>query len=100
MIIDIKQTAEEVLVKMTGSLDTLASEQSEQQVVEIEAMADKPIAIDCIDLDYIASSGLRLLLRIRKAAAAKSNKVKLIGVNDNIMEVLRVTHFDKMFDLQ
>lgn len=100
MIIDIKQTAEEVLVKMTGSLDTLASEQSEQQVVEIEAMADKPIVIDCIDLDYIASSGLRLLLRIRKAAAAKGNKVILIGVNDNIMEVLRVTHFDKMFDLQ
>lgn len=49
-------------------------------------------------LNYIASSGLRALLRMRKAAAAKGNKVTLQGVNTNIMEVLQVTHFDKMFE--
>lgn len=100
MTIDIKQTTEGVLAVMTGSLDTLASEQSEQKVMELEALADKPITIDCNNLDYIASSGLRLFLRIRKAAFANGKKIKLIGVNENIMEVLRVTHFDVMFDIQ
>lgn len=97
MEIKIQNNPENVVVTMNGSLDTLAAEQAEPTVKELESMASKPMVIDCCALDYIASSGLRVLLRLRKASAAKGQQVTLTDVNGNIMEVLKVTHFDKMF---
>lgn len=97
MEIYINKTDEQVLVIMNGSLDTLAAQQIDDKIKEIEETASQPITIDCTALEYISSSGLRLLLRIRKAAAASGNKVTLCTINENVLEVLKVTHFDKMF---
>lgn len=97
MDIKIQNNPENVTVTMIGSFDTLAAEQAEPSVKEIESLASKPIIIDCTELDYIASSGLRVFLRLRKASAAKGQQITLLSVNENIMEVLKVTHFDKMF---
>ena len=93
----IQENPENITVIMDGCFDTLASEQAEPSVRELESLASKPIIIDCNALDYIASSGLRVLLRLRKACAAHGQQVTMLGVNENIMEVLKVTHFDRMF---
>lgn len=100
MEITIQNNSENVTAIFSGSFDTLAAEQAEPSVKELESLCSKPVTIDCHNLDYIASSGLRVLLRIRKASAAQGQKVILSGVNDNIMEVLKVTHFDRMFILE
>lgn len=97
MEITIQNNPENVVAIMNGSFDTLAAEQAEPYVKELESLASKSITIDCNALDYIASSGLRVLLRLRKASAAQGRQVTLLGVNENIMEVLKVTHFDRMF---
>ena len=97
MEITIQNNPENIHVIMSGSLDTLASEKVEPSVKELESLSSKPITIDCNALDYIASSGLRILLRLRKACAANGQKVTLAGINENVMEVLQITHFDKMF---
>lgn len=93
----IQNNTENVNVVMNGNLDAFAAEEVEAKVVELESMATKPMTIDCTQLGFIASSGLRILIRLRKAAAASGVKVTLKGVNENVMEVLQVTHFDKMF---
>lgn len=99
MTINVTKNDEQTLIKMTGSLDTLAAEQVDEQIKDIETNMTNSIVIDCTELDYIASAGLRLLIRIRKAASTMKHTVTLLNVNENIMEVLRVTHFDKMFIL-
>lgn len=97
MEIKIQDNLENITAIMSGSFDTLAAQEAEPSVMELESLASKPITIDCTALDYVASSGLRVFLRIRKACAAHGQQVTLLGVNENIMEVLKVTHFDKMF---
>lgn len=100
MEIKVQNNPENVIVTMIGSFDTLASEQAEPVVKELEGLASKPIVLDCNELDYIASSGLRVLLRLRKACAAQGQQVTILGVNENIMEILKVTHFDRMFIME
>lgn len=100
MEIIVKNNPENVTAIMSGSFDTLAAEQAESTVKELEELAGKSLIIDCNALDYIASSGLRVLLRLRKACASKGQQVTLLGVNENIMEVLKVTHFDRMFTIE
>ncbi len=99
MEISIQYNAEDVFITMSGKLDTQASLQIEPQIEEIEATT-LPLIIDCTDLNFISSSGLRLLLRLRKATAAKGLSITLLHVDANIMEVLGVTHFDKMFNIK
>ena len=100
MEITIQNNPENVVAIMNGSFDTLAAEQAEPYVKELESLASKPITIDCTELDYIASSGLRLFIRLRKAAFTHGQTITLTGVNDNVMEVLRITNFDKMFVIE
>ncbi len=100
MEINIVENSDNILVTLSGSFDTLAAQQTEPQIKELEALASKSLTLDFSALDYIASSGLRMLLRLRKAAAAQGKRITLLHVNDNITEVLRVTHLDQMFILQ
>lgn len=97
MEVKLTKNDEQILIAMNGSLDTLAAEQIDEQIKDVELTATTPIVIDCTHLDYIASAGLRLLLRLRKAASANKQTVTLVSPNDSIKEVLSVTHFDKMF---
>ncbi len=99
MEIKILKNEENTTVLMNGSFDTSAVEQAEPTVKELESMASKPMIIDCSRLDYIASSGLRVLLRLCKACTARGTQVTLLSVNENIMEVLKITHFDKIFKI-
>ena len=100
MEITIQNNPENITAIMSGSFDTLAAEQAEPILKELESLATKPMVLDCNALEYVASSGLRVLLRLRKACSANGQTITMLGVNENIMEVLKVTHFDKMFILK
>ena len=49
--------------------------------------ANKEIILDFTHLEYISSSGLRLLIGLRKASAAKGGKVIIEKINDTIRNV-------------
>ena len=55
------------------------------------------MVIDCTELEYIASSGLRILISILKSAKANGSKVIMRHVNDDIMNVFKLTGFVNLF---
>ncbi len=97
MNVIIENLENSVLVTLAGSLDTDAAMQAEPQLLAIEP---GDITLDCTAVDYIASSGLRLFLQLVKKARAASRKVTLRGVQPSVMEILKVTHFDQMFNIE
>ena len=52
---------------------------------------------ECKDLEYIASSGLRILLDVLKKTKAKGKTVTLRNVNDDIKNVFQITGFINLF---
>ena len=60
----------------------------------------KDVIIDCTELEYIASSGLRILLSILKGAKASGSKVVMKGVNDDIKNVFKLTGFISLFEFE
>ena len=60
----------------------------------------KDITIDCSQLEYIASSGLRILLGLLKSAKANGNKVVLKSLNDEIKDVFKMTGFIDLFNIE
>jgi anti-sigma B factor antagonist len=58
----------------------------------------RDVTIDCTELEYIASSGLRILISILKGAKANGSKVVLKNLNDDIKNVFKLTGFINLFE--
>ena len=88
------------IVALEGELDTAHAMEVEQAMRPLHEVTGKEIAVDCTQLEYIASSGLRILLGLLKSAKAKDNKVVLRNLNDEIKEVFKMTGFIDLFDIE
>ena len=85
---------------LDGQLDTAAAVEVEQQLQPLYENEDKDIVMDCEKLEYIASSGLRILLSILKRAKAHGHTVTLKGLNDDIKNVFKMTGFINLFQFE
>ena len=81
-------------------IDTATSEQVGQEMEPLLKQANRAIEIDCSKLEYISSSGLRLLLSLRKQVAADGGSLVIRNINDEIRKVFTLTGFFKLFDIR
>lgn len=88
------------IVSLEGELDTAHALEVEEAMKPLHEVNGKEITIDCSHLDYIASSGLRILLALLKSAKSNGNKVVLKNLNDEIKEVFKMTGFIDLFDIE
>ena len=88
------------IVALEGELDTAHAIEVEQAMQPLHEVSGKEIMLDCTKLEYIASSGLRILLGLLKSAKANENKVVLRNLNDEIKEVFKMTGFIDLFEIQ
>jgi len=85
---------------LEGEMDTLAASEAEEILKPLYNTNGKDVIIDCYGLEYIASSGLRILLGILKGAKASGSKVTLRGVNEDIKNVFKLTGFINIFEFE
>ena len=88
------------IATLEGELDTAAAQEVEEILKPLNEDSGKDIVIDCTDLEYIASSGLRILLSILKNAQSKGNSVVLRNVNNEVKDVFRLTGFINIFNFE
>jgi anti-anti-sigma factor len=97
----IEELDEKILVTMIGSLDTAAAIETEQALKPITAEETvKDIVFECKELEYIASSGLRILLDVLKKTKAKGKTVTLRNMNDDIKSVFTMTGLINLFEVE
>ena len=99
-----KTTIEEIegkyVATLEGEMDTAAAVEAEEVLKPLYQSNGKDIIIDCNKLEYIASSGLRILIKILKGAKASGSRVVLKGVNDDIKNVFKLTGFLTIFEFE
>ena len=85
---------------LDGELDTAAAVGVENVLKPLYQSDGKDVVIDCTALEYISSSGLRILLNILKGAKAAGSKVIMRHVNDDIKNVFKLTGFINIFEFE
>ena len=85
---------------LEGEMDTAAAAEVEKVMEPLYTSDGKDVIIDCTNLEYIASSGLRILISILKGAKSAGSRVVLHGVNDDIKSVFKLTGFDSIFEFE
>ena len=81
-----------------GRLDTVTAPDMEAVIKEV--LPDlKELVFDFEKLEYISSAGLRVLLSAQKAMNTQG-EMKLVHVNDTIMEIFEVTGFSDIMTIE
>ena len=97
MKLEIIDHGAEVKGILIGRLDTAASAQFATDMQPLIDRADKHILLDCSQLEFISSSGLRLFLTLRKATIAAHGDVTIMGMNNEVKQVFTLTGFLRLF---
>lgn len=100
MTTTIQETDGRLVAILSGELDTAAARETELALQPLLKSEGTPVVIDCTSLEYISSSGLRILLGILKQSKACGSSVTLKNVNDVIREVLELTGFVSLFEFE
>ena len=85
---------------LAGELDTVSAAETEAALKPLFDSTRKDLVLDCAGLEYIASSGLRILMNLLKKAKAGGERVILKSVNEVIRDVLELTGFISYFDFE
>ena len=96
----IEETDGKYIATLAGELDTAAAIEAEEVLKPLYESNGKEVIIECADLEYIASSGLRILLSILKSAKAAGSKVTMRNVNEDIKNVFKLTGFINLFEFE
>ena len=74
MKITIKNEEGRLVGELIGDLDNTASSMAEKELAPLLECDDRDIVLECRELDYISSSGLRILLNIYKNARRSGHR--------------------------
>ena len=78
-------------IALEGRLDTSTAPNLEAELKSsLDGVAS--LVLDFNKLEYISSAGLRVVLAAQKTMS-KQGEMKLVGVNDEVMEVFEITGF-------
>ena len=87
-----------LVATLEGEMDTAAAAEAEKLLKPLYNSQGKDVIIDCSSLEYIASSGLRILISILKGAKSGGSRVTISGMNDDIKDVFKLTGFINLFE--
>ncbi|MBR2497631.1 MAG: STAS domain-containing protein, partial [Parabacteroides sp.] len=91
---------EETIVSVEGRVDTITAPDLEKQVEPIWEDNGKTIVFDCEKLEYVSSSGLRVILSTHKKLTAKGGKFILRNLTSEVRSVMDLTGFSRILTIQ
>lgn len=86
-----ERTAENLIVKLVGKLDTATAPELTESLKD-DLNDVKNLTFDMSDLIYVSSAGLRVILSTQKVMN-KQGSMKVINVQNIVMEVFEATGF-------
>ena len=102
MDIDVaEERHDEVLVLLpVGRLDSGNTHSFESVVMDHVSRDEQRLIVDFSRLDFISSSGLRVLLIAAKALKARGGTLVLCSMRTHIEEVFRISGFDRIISIK
>jgi anti-anti-sigma factor len=93
------KTNEAIVLKLEGRLDTNTASAFEEKLMGLINNKENRIVVDFSQLDFISSSGLRVLLMAGKKIKTTNGKLGLCSLQDNVKEVFDVAGFTMLFSM-
>ena len=96
MKIDFNKSEGNLIISLEGRLDTITAPLLEE-FLKTNLAGVKAVTLNCEKLVYVSSAGLRVLLALNKKM---KNSLKLVNVQEPVMEVFEVTGFVDILEIE
>jgi anti-anti-sigma factor len=99
MNVTITEEGAKALVKLEGRLDTTNAEQFMKDITPLMNGTHEEIDMDCTDMEYTSSQGLRMFLMLQKTVSARGAKLVLRNMKPHVKEVFDITGFSHIINI-
>ena len=98
--ITMDKSAQQTRVKMSGELDIVATTNQVNELGKVLALADQSLEMDCSELEYISSAGLRFFMQLKRESEAKGGSIRITHLNEDVADIFRMSGFKNIFDIE
>lgn len=88
------------IYKTDSRIDTAVAAKFESELMPLLTEGGMTLVLDCSELTYMASSGLRVIQKAMRTLVPYKGEVKMINVTPNIYEVLEMTGFPQFMKIE
>ena len=100
MEVKILEQNDELVVVIEGRVDTVTAPELEMKVSPIWSTPGVTLVFDCEKLEYLSSSGLRIILSAHKQVTSKGGKFIMRNLTREVRSVIDLTGFSRILTIQ
>jgi anti-sigma B factor antagonist len=89
----------QVVVSLSGRIDSTAAVEFEEKLIEIIDTGCNTMVVDFLRVQFISSAGLRVLLLAAKKVKPYGGKLLLSGMSKEVREVFDISGFSSIFEI-
>ncbi|MBO4536975.1 MAG: STAS domain-containing protein [Bacteroidales bacterium] len=99
MNVIIQEEGGSAFVKLEGRVDTTNADQFMKDIKPLMDGNHTEIDMDCSDMEYTSSQGLRMFLMLQKNVSARGAKLVLRNMKPHVKEVFDITGFSHIITI-
>lgn len=100
MEVSINQNGTRCDVKLNGRLDTTNASEFQQDITPLMNGEKLDIYMDCSDMEYTSSQGLRMFLMLQKSVSSHGGSLVLKNMKPQVKEVFDITGFSNIIKIE
>lgn len=87
------------VISLSGRLNVTTTAELEQVFTKLLEEKQTKVLVECRELEYISSAGLRVLLTAAKQFKKISGEIALAGLSQNVKQVFEISGFMSIFPI-
>lgn len=99
MNVTINQEGNKYDVVLEGRLDTTNVEQFQKDIAPLMASGKSEIELDCTEMEYTSSQGLRMFLMLQKYVNQQGGSMVMKNMRPQVKEVFDITGFSSIIKI-
>ena len=94
--IETEEIEGKIILRLDGRLDAASSSILDRKIHQLMEESRKQLALDFTRIDYLSSSGMRVLLAATKRLKAAKGCLILFSLSPEVAELISLAGFDKI----
>ncbi|MCQ2114196.1 MAG: STAS domain-containing protein [Bacteroidaceae bacterium] len=99
MEVKINKDGAKTIVELTGRLDTTNANQFQADIQSLLNDENPDIELDCTNMEYTSSQGLRIFLMLQKSVNQHKGKMVMKNMKSQVKEVFDITGFSSIINI-
>ena len=98
--IQVEEIESKIILRLDGRLDAASSSILDRKLSQLIGESHHYLALDFTRVDYLSSSGMRVLLAATKKLKSMKGCLILFSLSPEVAELISLAGFDKIFSIR